>query len=116
MMPEEKVKILVAVADVDSLVKKGSAIDNYASHNTLSVYTAAQIFPMLPERLSTDLTSLNFGQDRPAIIVEMIINADGSNQPSNIYQAVVRNHAKLAYNSVAAWLDGKMLFQRPSPL
>ena len=106
-MPEGKVKILVAVADVDSLVKKGSAIDDYASHNTTSVYTAAQIFPMLPEKLSTDLTSLNFGQDRPAIIVEMIMSADGSNQAFNIYQAVVRNHAKLAYNSVAAWLDGK---------
>ncbi|MBA3869281.1 MAG: RNB domain-containing ribonuclease [Anaerolineae bacterium] len=106
MMPEGKVKIRVAVADVDSLVKKGSAIDDHASHNTTSVYTAAQIFPMLPEKLSTDLTSLNFNQDRQAIIIEMVINSDGSIQESNVYQAVVRNHAKLAYTSVAAWLDG----------
>ena len=107
MMPDGRVNILVAVADVDALVKKGSAIDDYASHNTTSVYTAAQIFPMLPEKLSTDLTSLNFNQDRPAIIIEMVINTDGASQDSNVYRAVVHNHAKLAYNNVAAWLDGK---------
>jgi exoribonuclease-2 len=64
------------------------------------------IFPMLPEKLSTDLTSLNLDQDRLAVIVEMVISADGSVQSSHIYRARVRNHAKLAYNSVAAWLDG----------
>ena len=105
-MPGEAVKILVAVADVDSIVKKGSAIDAHASHNTTSVYTAAEIFPMLPEKLSTNLTSLNFNQDRPAIIIEMVIRGDGSVQASDIYRAHVRNHAKLAYNSVAAWLEG----------
>ena len=105
-MPGDKVKILVAIADVDSLVKNGSAIDEHARHNTTSVYTAAEIFPMLPEKLSTDLTSLNFNEDRLAIVVEMVIGADGSLQDSNIYRAWVRNHAKLAYNSVAAWLEG----------
>ncbi len=105
-MSGDKVKILVAVADVDSLVAKGSAIDDYARHNTTSVYTAARIFPMLPERLSTDLTSLNFDQDRLSIVIEMVIGADGSLQASDIYRAGVRNHAKLAYNSVAAWLEG----------
>ena len=60
------VKILVAIADVDGLVKKDSALDSDARHNTTSVYTAAQIFPMLPPRLSTDLTSLSDQQDRPA--------------------------------------------------
>src|SRR4030065_2842724 len=77
-MPGDKVKILVAVADVDALVIKGSAIDEHGLHNTTSVYTAGRIFPMLPEKLSTDLTSLNFNEDRLAIVVEMVIGADGS--------------------------------------
>jgi VacB/RNase II family 3'-5' exoribonuclease len=106
VMPGDKVKILVAIADVDSLVKNGSAIDDHARHNTTSVYTAARIFPMLPEKLSTDLTSLNFNEDRLAIVIEMVMGADGSLQTSDIYRARVRNHAQLAYNSVDAWLEG----------
>lgn len=105
-MPGGDTRVLVAVADVDSLVKNGSAIDGHARHNTTSVYTAAVIFPMLPEMLSTDLTSLNFEEDRLAIVVEMVIGVDGSLQGSEIYRAQVRNHAKLAYDRVAAWLDG----------
>jgi VacB/RNase II family 3'-5' exoribonuclease len=105
-LPGDTVKVLVAVADVDSLVRDGSAIDEHARHNTTSVYTAAKIFPMLPEKLSTDLTSLNFSEDRLSIVVEMVIGADGSLQDSSIYRGRVRNHAKLAYNSVAAWLEG----------
>jgi exoribonuclease-2 len=105
-LPGDKVKIRVAVADVDALVKNGSAIDEHARHNTTSVYTAAKIFPMLPEKLSNDLTSLNFDEERLAVVVEMVIGADGSLQGSDIYRARVRNHAKLAYNSVAAWLEG----------
>ena len=106
-MPEGKIVVRVAVADVDALVKKDSAIDQDAQHNTTSVYTAAQIFPMLPLKLSTNLTSLNQNQDRLAQVVEMVIGPDGSLQCSDVYRAVVRNHAKLAYNSVAAWLEGK---------
>lgn len=106
-MPGAKSKILVAVADVDALVKNGTAIDEHARHNTTSVYTAAQIFPMLPENLSTNLTSLSFNEDRPSIVVEMLIGADGSLLDSDIYGARVCNHAKLAYNSVAAWLEGR---------
>jgi len=105
-LPGGAVKILVAIADVDALVKKGSAIDGHARQNTTSVYTAAQIFPMLPEKLSTDLTSLGFHEDRPAVVIEMVVNAEGSLQDSEIYQAVVHNKAKLAYNSVAVWLEG----------
>jgi len=105
-IPGDKVKILVAVADVDSLVENGSAIDEHARHNTTSVYTAARIFPMLPEKLCTDLTSLNFNEERLSIVVEVVMGADGSQQDSDIYRARVRNHAKLAYNSVAAWLEG----------
>lgn len=105
-MPGGKVKILVAIADVDSIVKKESAIDDHAHHNTTSVYTAAMIFSMLPEKLSTDLTSLNFNVDRLSVVVEMVIGADGSLLEGNIFRSRVRNHAKLAYNSVAAWLEG----------
>lgn len=105
-MPGDKVKILVAVADVDSIVKNGSAIDEHARHNTTSVYTAARIFPMLPEKLSANLTSLNFNEDRLSIVVEMVIGADGSLRDFDIYRARVRNHAKLTYNSFAAWLEG----------
>ena len=105
-LPGEKVKIYVAVADVDSLVRNGSAIDEHARHNTTSVYTAARIFPMLPEELSTDLTSLGLDAERLAVVVEMVIGPDGSLQASDIYRARVLNHAKLAYSSVAAWLDG----------
>jgi VacB/RNase II family 3'-5' exoribonuclease len=100
------IKILVAVADVDSTVRLGSAIDDHARQNTTSVYTAARIFPMLPEKLSTDITSLNFNRDRLAIVIEMKIGADGVLKDSDICLAIVRNHAKLAYNSVAAWLEG----------
>jgi VacB/RNase II family 3'-5' exoribonuclease len=103
----DKVKILVAIADVDSSVKNGSAIDEHARHNTTSVYTAAEIFPMLPERVSTDVTSLNFNEDRLSIVVEMTVGTDGSLQEAHIYRAWVCNHAKLAYNSVAAWLENK---------
>ncbi len=102
----DSVKIFVAVADVDSLVRDGSAIDAHARHNTTSIYTAAQIFPMLPEKLSTGLTSLNFREDRLALVAEMVIGADGTLRSSDIYRAIVRNYAKLAYNSVAAWLEG----------
>jgi VacB/RNase II family 3'-5' exoribonuclease len=105
-LPGDTIKILVAVADVDTLVKDGSAIDAHARHNTTSVYTAAGVFPMLPEKLSTDLTSLNPDQDRLAVVVEMAVGGDGAVQSSDIYQARVRNRAQLAYNSVAAWLDG----------
>jgi len=105
-MSGDAVKIRVAVADVDSIVKSGSAIDDHACHNTTSVYTAATIFSMLPEKLSTNLTSLNFKEDRLAVVIEMIIDSDGSVKDSDIFRAHVRNHAKLAYNSVAAWLEG----------
>ena len=98
--------VLVAVADVDALVRKGSALDRHALTNTTSVYTAAGIFPMLPEQLSTGLTSLNEGEDRLAIITELKMRADGSVGDATIYRGLVRNHAKLAYNALAGWLDG----------
>jgi VacB/RNase II family 3'-5' exoribonuclease len=101
-----RVRILVAVADVDALVRRDSAIDGHASHNTTSVYTPAAIFPMLPEALSTGLTSLNENEDRIAVVADMVFEADGSLGASDLYGARVRNHGQLAYRSVAAWLDG----------
>jgi len=100
------VKILVAIADVDALVKKDTAIDGHAWTNTTSVYTAAVIFPMLPEKLSTDLTSLGEGEERIAVVIEMAVSDDGTVMASDVYRAAVLNRAKLAYNAVAAWLDG----------
>jgi len=105
-LPGGAVRLQVAVADVGALVRQGSAIDGHASANTTSVYTAGGIFPMLPERLSTDLTSLGFGVDRVAFVIEMVFDGDCILKSSDIYEAVVRNKAKLAYNGVAAWLEG----------
>ncbi|MDO8356638.1 MAG: RNB domain-containing ribonuclease [Nitrospirota bacterium] len=107
LRPDRSVKILVAIADVDALVKKDSALDGHAKHNTTSVYTSGDMFPMLPEKLSTDLTSLGEGEDRLAVVVDMTITEDGVVRSSNIFRALVHNHAKLAYNGVAAWLAGE---------
>jgi exoribonuclease-2 len=104
-MPNGAAKVLVAIADVDAVVKKQSVLDDHARQNTTSVYTVAETFPMLPEKLSTDLTSLNYESDRLAIVIEMVLAGDGSLQSSDLYGATVRNRAKLAYNSVAAWLE-----------
>jgi ribonuclease R len=100
-------RILIAVADVDALVGKDTPVDRHAKKNTTSVYTAARIFPMLPERLSTDLTSLNEGEDRIAMVIEMTVRDDGESTKGEVYRALVHNKAKLAYDRVAAWLDGK---------
>ncbi|MES2958382.1 MAG: RNB domain-containing ribonuclease [Pseudomonadota bacterium] len=105
-LPDGAIRIHVAIADVDVLVEKGSPIDEHARHNTTSVYTAARIFPMLPERLSTDLTSLNPGQDRLAVVTDFVVAVDASIVRSGVRRAMVHNHAKLAYDAVAAWLEG----------
>lgn len=100
------VRALIAVADVDALVKKGTPIDGHAQQNTTSVYTAARIFPMLPEKLSTNLTSLNEGEDRIALVIEVVVGHDGSVQRGDVYRALVHNKAQLAYNAVGMWLEG----------
>ena len=103
------VTVLVAIADVDLLVHPGSAIDAHARVNTTSVYTAAGVYPMLPLRLSTDLSSLNEAQDRAAVVIEVRVGADGvaaSSEDGAVYRAWVRNQAQLTYDGVAAWLDG----------
>jgi exoribonuclease-2 len=101
------VRILVAIADVGILVPRQSAVDRHAAINTTSVYTPAVIFPMLPERLSTDLTSLADRQDRLSIVIEFVVSQDGDVTGSNVYGARVRNQAKLTYHGVGAWLDNE---------
>lgn len=105
-MPGDRIKLYVGIADVDALVKEDSAMDRHAQHNTSTIYTPGRIFSMLPEKLSTNFTSLNVNEDRLVIVIEMAVEPDGSLQHADIYQALVRNHAQLAYNSVAGWLEG----------
>ncbi len=100
-----RTRVRVAVADVDALVELGSPLDRRAQHNTTSVYTGVRTFPMLPDRLSTDLTSLNEGCDRLALCTSLEIGEDGTIQDARVAPAWVHNHAKLAYPSVAAWLS-----------
>ena len=102
-----KSTVYVAVADVDALVHKGSAIDLRARENTTSIYTAGGIFPMLPEQLSTDWSSLNEGEDRIAVVIEYDVDEGGAVGRGDVYRAHVHNYAQLAYNNVAAWLEGK---------
>ena len=101
------IRIRIGVADVDTLVHIGSAADAHAAANTTSVYTGVAVFPMLPERLSTDLTSLNEGEDRFAVVIEFDVAADGALGKASVYRALVHNRAKLVYDPVGMWLEGK---------
>jgi exoribonuclease-2 len=105
-LPNGDTQIYVAVADVDVLVPKGSALDAHAQHNTTSVYTSTRVFPMLPERLCTDLTSLNPQQQRLAVVVEMVISRDAEIISHQLHRAMVLNKAKLAYDAVSDWIEG----------
>lgn len=100
-------RLSIGIADVDALVPKGSAIDEHAAANCTSVYTGVRTYPMLPEELSTDLTSLNPGEDRLAVVTEMVLGSDGTVKSMDIYRASLNNHAKLSYEAVGDWLDGK---------
>ena len=103
----EGIRVRVGVADVDSAVAKGTPIDRHAARETTTVYTGVRTFPMLPEQLSTDLTSLNEHQIRAAVVMEFVVAADGSIGAHSIYGARVRNAAQLTYNATGAWLEGK---------
>jgi exoribonuclease-2 len=101
------IRVLIGIADVDSDLAAGSVIDSHAATETTSVYTAVRIFPMLPEEMSTDLTSLAENCDRLAVIIEMMVNPDGSIGSSDVYRALVRNKAQLAYPGVGSWLENR---------
>jgi exoribonuclease-2 len=100
------IKVLIGIADVDSAVERQSPLDQHAQSQTTTVYTAVRIFPMLPEELSTDLTSLNENEDRVALVIEFVVNPEGCVVSPNIYRAIVRNRFQLAYNGVGPWLEG----------
>jgi exoribonuclease II len=106
-LPGGSARLLVAVADVDAMVRPGGAVDAHAGTNTTSVYTAAGVFPMLPETLSNDLTSLHEGQERLAVVVDMLVQADGTVSASDVFRAAVLNRAKLTYDRISGWLDGE---------
>ena len=97
--------VMVAIADVDSLVPRNSPLDQHAKDNTTSVYTSARVFPMLPNELSTDLTSLNFDSPRNAIVCEMHFDSAGHELGYSIYRSKVVNRCKLAYDAVSDWLE-----------
>jgi exoribonuclease R len=104
LLADGSIRLMIGIADVDALVTPGTATDAHAATNTTSVYTGVRVFHMLPPELSTDLTSLNEGEDRNAVIVEMRVALEGTMTPVDVYRAVVRNHAKLNYETVGAWL------------
>ncbi len=106
-LPNGAIRILIGIADVDALVAKGTPIDLHAQSETTTVYTGIVNFSMLPEELSTDLTSLNENVDRPAVVVEVVVAGDASIQSSAAYRALVRNKAQLAYSGIGPWLEGK---------
>jgi exoribonuclease-2 len=99
------IRVLVAIADVDALVARGTPIDAHAAHDTTSVYTGVRTFPMIPERLSTNLTSLNEDQVRPAIVIDMVVDPNGDIASSRVFRANVRNRAQLTYSRVGPWLE-----------
>jgi VacB/RNase II family 3'-5' exoribonuclease len=100
------VKIMVGIADVDAFVFKQTPIDQHAALETTTVYTGVCNFPMLPEALSTGVTSLLENQDRMSVVIEFVVDAAGNTQAPDLYRALVRNRAQLQYNSVGAWLEG----------
>ena len=106
-LPSGETKVLVGIADVDAFVPKNSAIDEHAAKETTTVYTGVQTFPMLPEQLSTDESSLGEAEDKLSIVVEFVVGTDGSVQSGNVYRAIVSNKAQLTYNAVGAWLEGR---------
>lgn len=101
----DAIRMQVAIADVDAFVPLATPLDRHAGYNTTSVYTPMRVFPMLPERLSTDLTSLNPAVDRLAIVIVFDVRADGEVQGRRVERALVRNQARLSYDAVAEWLD-----------
>ena len=105
MLSNGDIRVLVGIADVDVRVPKGSPIDDHAQQNTVTVYTESKIFPMLPEELSTGITSLNENVDRLVVVADMTVKENGDVPESTFYCALVRNQAQLSYEKIGEWLD-----------
>jgi ribonuclease R len=105
-LPHGGIRLRLGIADVDAQVSKGSALDIHAAANGTSVYTGVSVYPMLPRQISEDRTSLLEGRDRLAVVVQLEMDRDGTVQSRGVYRALVRNHTKLTYDAVGAWLEG----------
>jgi exoribonuclease-2 len=105
--PDGGVRLMVAIADVDEFVAKDSPIDRFAADQTTTVYTGVRNFPMLPEALSTDATSLLEAGDKLTLVVDFVVSTGGRVGSSTVYRAMVRNTAQLTYDDVGRWLDGR---------
>lgn len=106
-LENDRIRVLVGIADVDAFVPQNSETDACAGQNTTSVYTGVQTFPMLPRELSEDLTSLLEGEDRLAIVTDFTVDRAGAVKLNNIYRALVHNRAKLDYDVTGEFLDNK---------
>jgi VacB/RNase II family 3'-5' exoribonuclease len=106
-LPNGDAKVMVGIADVDALVTRQTPIDQHAARETTTVYTGVRNFPMLPEDLSTDMSSLVENQDRMSMVIEFVVDASGNAASSGVYPALVRNRAQLEYNSIGAWLEAR---------
>jgi exoribonuclease-2 len=102
------VKIMIGISDVDAFVAKQTPIDQHAARETTTIYAGIRNFPMLPEELSTGLSSLLENQDCLSVVTEFVVDSSGGVKSSDVYRALVRNKAQLQYNSVGAWLEGKL--------
>ena len=98
-------RLLVAIADVSHYVDNGSAIDVDAYDRATSVYFPRRVIPMLPEKLSNGLCSLNPEVERLCMVCDMLINAKGDIHAYQFYPAVMFSHARLTYTEVAAILS-----------
>jgi ribonuclease R len=97
-------RLIVAIADVSHYVKPGEPIDDDAYERATSVYFPRRVIPMLPEKLSNGLCSLNPDQDRLAMVCDMVIDGEGAIDAYQFYPAVINSHARLTYTEVAAAL------------
>lgn len=112
-LPNGDIRVLVGIADVDSMIAKGSPLDKHAALNTVTVYTQSRIFPMLPEEISTGITSLNEGENRLVVVADMTVKENGDVPESTFFRALARNHAKLDYESLGDWFDNNGEMPKP---